>query len=273
MNLGLVARDNLKKIFTNVLMSDYAQKFVTQVAQGAPLQTALQDALQQETEIRRLFATDRSNKVLNEPMAGLIDVFAASEKIRVTQARDIGNDQAKLETEYVFPLKKDRRANGLPSMVTDIDHFRNSWSIFTENALGQLTDWSNVVAAGGSVLASLLPLPEHAKGSKRAIRKYFHEQTYSTSDIDLFLYGLTPEQAEKKAIQIYEAVRDSVPWGNVSSPPNIHPSFDYSPQIPFAFAQSMPYLFTASIPIALYRLFSVSTSLLRRSLLFVPFPY
>jgi hypothetical protein len=197
-------------------MSDYAQTFVSQVSRGAPLQAALQDALQQETELRRLFANmDSNNKVLNdhEPLAGLIDVFAANEAIRVTQARD-ASDQAKLEAEHVFPLKKEqRRSSGVPSMVADIDQFRNSWNVFTEGALSQLTDWNNVVAAGGSVLASLLPLPDHAKASKRALRKYFHEQTYANSDVDLFLYDLTPEQAEKKAIQIYEAIRDSVPWG------------------------------------------------------------
>lgn len=197
-------------------MSDYAQTFVSKVIEGAPLQAALQDALQQETELRRLFAKmDSNNKVLNdhEPLAGLIDVFAANEAIRVTQARD-ASDQANTEAEHVFPLKKEqRRSSGLPSMVADIDQFRNSWTVFTEGALSQLTDWNNVVAAGGSVLASLLPLPDHAKSSKRALRKYFHEQAYSTSDVDLFLYDLTPEQAEEKAIQIYEAVRDSVPWG------------------------------------------------------------
>jgi hypothetical protein len=193
-------------------MSDYAQKFVTQVAQGAPLQECLTESIAAETELRRLFATDRDNKALSDPLVGLIDVFAANKSIRATQAREC-SDQTTLEAEYIFPLKKEqRRATGQPAIV-DIDQFRTSWSVFTEGSLSQLLDWNNVVAAGGSVLASLLPLPEHARSSKRAIRKHFHEQTYATSDIDLFLYDLTPEQAEKKAIQIYEAVRDSVPWG------------------------------------------------------------
>lgn len=35
---------------------------------------------------------------------------------------------------------------------------------------------------------------------------------YRTSDVDLFLWGLTPEQAEAKIKSIYEAVRDTIPW-------------------------------------------------------------
>jgi hypothetical protein len=77
--------------------------------------------------------------------------------------------------------------------------------------LSQL-DWSNVIVAGGCVLACLLPLPDKAKASKRALRKWYHMTAYRTSDVDLFLWGLTPEQAEAKIKSIYEAVRDTIPW-------------------------------------------------------------
>jgi hypothetical protein len=195
------------------LPTSYAQEFVNKVDQGVPLQDALSASLIAETELRRLFATDRSNGILNEPFIGLVDVYAANDTVRRVQARKIIDD-VDLAAKYVFPLKSDqRRPTGEFAMAPDLDQFRTSWNVFTEGALSQLTDWNNVVAAGGAVLASLQSLPEHARGSKRAIRKYFHDEAYSTSDIDLFLYGLTPEQAEKKAIQIYEAVRDSVPWG------------------------------------------------------------
>jgi hypothetical protein len=194
--------------------TDYAQDFVSKLTQGVPLQDALAPALLDEAELRRKFATDRSNPILDNPYAGIVDVFASSQAVRLIEAREI-QDEAVRDAKYIFPLKPDiRKPSNAPAMAENIDQFRASWNIFTEGALSQLTDWNNVVCAGGAVLASLLPLPEHARGSKRAIRKYFHEETtYSTSDIDLFLYGLTPEQAEQKAIQIYEAVCDSVPWG------------------------------------------------------------
>jgi hypothetical protein len=194
--------------------SDFAQDFVIKLTQGVPLQEALAPALLGEAELRRKFANDRSNSILDNPFAGTLDVFASNQIIRLIEAREIQDETAK-DAKHIFPLKSHvRKPSNAPAMAENINQFRTSWNIFTEGALSQLTDWNNVVAAGGAVLASLLPLPEHARASKRAIRKYFHEETtYSTSDIDLFLYGLTPEQAEKKAIQIYEAVCDSVPWG------------------------------------------------------------
>jgi len=196
---------------------DYAQDFVSKLAHGVPLKDALGPALSAEADLRRKFATDRNNPGLDDPYAGIVDVFGSDQTIRRVEAREV-QDESVRNAKHVFALQPDaRRPNNAPAMVANIDQFRASWNIFTEGALSQLTDWNNVVAAGGSVLASLLPLPEHAQGSKRAIRKYFHEETtYSTSDVDLFLYGLTPELAEKKAIQIYEAVRDSVPWGMYS---------------------------------------------------------
>ena len=45
------------------------------------------------------------------------------------------------------------------------------------------------------MLASLLPVPKKYKKDKRA---FFHEVGYETSDIDLFLYGLTPTEAKDK---------------------------------------------------------------------------
>ena len=115
-------------------------------------------------------------------------------------------------------------------MAESFEEFKKNWTIFTEGSLSQLIDWNNVVAAGGSVHACLSPLTAEQKESKRSIRKHYHGVAYPTSDVDLFLWGLTPEQvcilwcsweskelmafcqAEAKITQIYEAVRDSVPW-------------------------------------------------------------
>ena len=65
-------------------------------------------------------------------------------------------------------------------------------------------------ASGGSVLASLMPLPEKYRGSINLRRKYFQER-YPVSDIDLFLYGLNEDQAENKLLEIYEAVSSANP--------------------------------------------------------------
>ncbi|KAK0490248.1 ankyrin repeat protein [Armillaria novae-zelandiae] len=77
-----------------------------------------------------------------------------------------------------------------------METFKKNWSIFTEGSLSQLPDWSN----------SLLLCPSALLGSSIILT------AYPTSDVDLFLWGMTPEEAEVKIIKIYEAVRDSVPW-------------------------------------------------------------
>lgn len=158
------------------------------------LDDALQPSLDDEAELRKLFATDKTNTRLKDPYVGLVDVFAAPPEIRTTRARVVKDDQD-LFVKYVMPLSDvDRRKEGTPSMVSDLDEFKKNWTIFTEGSLSQLLDWNNVIAAGGSVLASISPLPDAAKESKRSIRKHYHSVAYPTSDVDLFLWGLDPEQ-------------------------------------------------------------------------------
>ncbi|KAF8169052.1 hypothetical protein K438DRAFT_1730433 [Mycena galopus ATCC 62051] len=179
---------------------------------GVLLDPVLQPSLDDETELRRLFAAEKTHARLRNPHVGLVDVFDAPAELRTTRARVV-KDETDLSAKYVMPLSEmNRRKEGTPSIVSDIDEFKKNWGVFSEGSLSQLLDWNNVVAAGGAVLACLTPLSDEAKASKRSMRKYYHSVAYPTSDVDLFLWGLTPEQAEVKITKIYEAVRDSVPW-------------------------------------------------------------
>ncbi|PBL01634.1 ankyrin [Armillaria gallica] len=189
-----------------------AQSFLERLSSGISLDAVLKPSLDSETELRRLFATDKTNERLNNPYIGLMNVFDAPNTISVTRAREVKSAED-LTANYIMPLtEENRRRSGDPCMVSNMETFKKNWSIFTEGSLSQLLDWNNVVAAGGSVLACLTPLPESATVSKRATRKFYHSNAYPTSDVDLFLWGMTPEEAEVKIIKIYEAVRDSVPW-------------------------------------------------------------
>ena len=79
------------------------------------------------------------------------------------------------------------------------DEFKRRFSLFTEGQLEGL-NWSNVFVAGGSVLASISQTD--CGSSKHELRNYFHrKEKYSASDIDLFIYGLNPEQATEKVKQ------------------------------------------------------------------------
>ena len=195
------------------------------------LYEALQPSLDDEAELRKLWATDKSNPRIQGLHVGLVDVFDAPDIIRKTHARVVV-DEADLSARHIHPLQEDRRRkDGEPSMVTSLDEFKKNWAIFTEGSLSQLTDWSNVIAVGGAVQACLAPVPTSATLSKRALRKHFHNHAFPTSDVDLFLYGLTPEQAEAKMQTIYVAVRDSVPWDvtcvRTRNTVSIHSQFPY----------------------------------------------
>lgn len=158
------------------------------------LDEVLQPSLQDEAELRKLFATDKGNARLRDIRVGLVDIFAAPSDIRTTRARII-KDDADLDTHHVMALPNClRRKEGSPAMVENLEAFKKNWAIFTEGSLSQLPDWSNVIAAGGSVQACLRPLPKSAAGSKRAMRKYFHDKAFPSSDVDLFLYGLTVDE-------------------------------------------------------------------------------
>ncbi|KAJ7123967.1 hypothetical protein C8R43DRAFT_958870 [Mycena crocata] len=100
-----------------------------------------------------------------DPYGGLLDVFEAPVDIRSTRARVVNAEDE-----------------------TDLSAHEGSLSQL------QLGDWDNVVAAGGAVLACLTPLSEEARVSKRSTRKYYHSAAYPTSDVDFFLWGMTPEQ-------------------------------------------------------------------------------
>ena len=264
-----------------------ASQFLSRIA-GLPegsvsLDDVLQPSLDDEAELRKLFATDKGNARLSDIHVGLVDVFAAPSDIRTTRARVI-KDDADRDAQHVMALPSSlRREEGTPAMVENLEAFKKNWNIFTENSLSQLADWSNVIAAGGSVQACLMPLPKAAAGSKRAMRKYFHEKAFPSSDVDLFLYGLTVEEvcyvfpsaivfisnhdclgkAERKVITIYEAVRDSVPW-DVTCVRTKHTVSIHCERYMALISLFVHRSFQHNILTAAFKLFFVSTVLLLR---------
>ncbi len=175
-----------------------AAQFLSRIADlpegPVSLDAVLQPSLDDEAELRKLFATDKGNARLKDIHVGLVDIFAAPRDIRTTRARVV-NDVADRDAQYVMPLSDAvRRKEGSPAMIENLEAFKKNWGIFTENSLSQLSDWSNVIAAGGSVQACLMPLPKAATANKRAMRKHYHEKAFPSSDVDLFLYGLTTQE-------------------------------------------------------------------------------
>jgi ankyrin repeat protein len=102
-----------------------------------------------------------------------------------------------------------RRPNGSLATVQSLKEFKRNFNVFSESSLVDM-DWSNVVAAGSSVVNCLLPVPKEFDVSKRTLREFYHEKFAPASDVDLFLYDLTEEEAIEKIKDIETRVRDAL---------------------------------------------------------------
>ncbi|KAL5611825.1 hypothetical protein BROUX41_000600 [Berkeleyomyces rouxiae] len=163
-----------------------------------------------ENEIRALYAQNPTHPALKDPHANVLPLFPPAAAPCTTRARDLAAESAAEKDRYIMALPpRLRRAHGSPATVSGLSEFRKNFAIFSEQSLADL-DWSNVVAAGSSVVNCLLPVPPEFQTSKKKLREYYHERFCPASDVDLFLYGLTPEQALDKIAQIERAVRDAL---------------------------------------------------------------
>ncbi|KAJ5656481.1 hypothetical protein N7507_008431 [Penicillium longicatenatum] len=160
---------------------------------------------------RRIYAQSPSHSLVKDNYANIVPVYNAtgSTDIRV-RARDLASEGPETKEKYILPLEDSiRRPNGSSAVVPTLAEFQQNFAIFTENSLSEL-DWSNVCAAGSAVVTSALPVPEGHRGSKRALRQYYHDQFAPASDVDLFLYGLTEEQAVEKIKHIEDKIRNAI---------------------------------------------------------------
>ncbi len=81
--------------------------------------------------------------------------------------------------------------------------FTKTFERITNGALDGL-DWSNVLVAGGMALTTLMHI-DPSKDDGRSVRD---------CDIDLYLYDLTPEEANHKVEEIYNVWSDNLPQDN-----------------------------------------------------------
>ncbi|KFA50832.1 hypothetical protein S40293_05813 [Stachybotrys chartarum IBT 40293] len=163
-----------------------------------------------EAGLRAVFAQDRQNPMLKDPYVNVAPLFTEDTKFITTRARDLTAESEEEKSKYIMPLPDNkRRPHGSPATVADLDEFRKNFNVFSETSLVDL-DWNNVVAAGSSVVNCLLPVPKGYDTTKRKLREYYHEKFCPASDVDLFLYGLTHEEAIEKIKQIEQAIRDAL---------------------------------------------------------------
>ena len=156
---------------------------------------ALENALVAEHEIRLLLASDPQNAQLHDMFLGLLDIFKVAPAARRHRARPVDFRTTDFNDYYVFPVApRHRRSSLSPSTVPDMQAFNKNWEIFTHRALLKMSpkDWNNVIAAGGSVLACLRSTITNP--SSRRLNQFYQSPIHANSDINLFLWGLTPAQ-------------------------------------------------------------------------------
>ncbi|KAF2109716.1 hypothetical protein BDV96DRAFT_502176 [Lophiotrema nucula] len=166
---------------------------------------------QYDAKLREVFAQEPDHPALKDQYLNITPVFVdGQEKDVKIHARDLEAETVEEKERYVMTLGDgERRPNGEPAIVQDLGDFQKNFALFCESSLVDL-DWSNVVAAGSSVVTCMLPVPTKYSKSKKALRQYYHENIAPASDVDLFIYGLNEEEATKKIIQIEQRIKDSI---------------------------------------------------------------
>jgi hypothetical protein len=163
-----------------------------------------------EANLRSIYAQDRQNPILDDPYLNVIPLFTENTKFITTRARNLDAESDEEKSKYIMALPDDkRRAHDSPATVANLEEFQKNFNIFSESSLADL-DWSNVVAAGSSVVNCLLPVPKEFNTTKRKLREYYHEKFCPASDVDLFLHGLNHDQAIDKIKQIEQAIKDAL---------------------------------------------------------------
>mmetsp|Transcript_11094 Transcript_11094/g.16738 ORF Transcript_11094/g.16738 Transcript_11094/m.16738 type:complete len:725 (-) Transcript_11094:141-2315(-) len=125
---------------------------------------------------------------INDPYVHLVDVFK--------NLPSFTKQSLTSEEQNIPSLFQDQADDSIPvgqSVVADEATFNRKWEEFTSGSLKGM-DWSNTFAAGGSVIRCL-----DLAGQSR-------EDESKGSDVDLFLYGLSDEQANAKIKSIYNTV-------------------------------------------------------------------
>lgn len=161
-----------------------------------------------DSRLREIFAQQPDHPAIARP--NVVPLFAGSQQDVKIRARNLSAESEEERQRYLMPLNKaDRKPNGAPAVVQSLQEFQTNFQLFSESSLVDM-DWSNVVVAGSAVVTSLLPVPPAYNTSKRALREYYHQKFAPASDVDLFLYNMTEEQAVEKIKQIEQRIRDSI---------------------------------------------------------------
>ncbi|KAM0713990.1 hypothetical protein Q7P37_010954 [Cladosporium fusiforme] len=204
-----MAHDELPTRHANLpsLPADHAD-FIGHVAthQQTPIPELLEPYLCYETELRKIFA-DSPNRACAVEENNIVPVFDGQEQNLRIRARDLDSETDDQKEAYLLPLSREsRKPDGSPAVVSSLIEFKTNLSIFCERSHEDL-DWSNVIIAGGAVATCLMPVPLSHSKSSASLRSYYHDLRAPATDVDLYLYGVSEDDAVAKLKQIEASVR------------------------------------------------------------------
>lgn len=160
-----------------------------------------------EDDLRESFVKDRNNFTINDPHVHLIDVF----KTRDAQWKHQRETPEEAAIPKLLTRHLPRVVNENEYAVVDLETFKMNFAELTNNVFKDMKDWNNVLVAGGAVLGALMNI------SDRSAFQDTDGSFYSLvlvcclpaclCVVDLFLYGLTEEQATQKLKDIYFVVQ------------------------------------------------------------------
>lgn len=152
------------------------------------------EALNLENNDRKKFATGVSDFAQYH---SLIPVFSGENNRSILE-----NNRHSYPEECVVPRMFVKKQKGRPTELT-LDLFKENFEDAFGSDILKHINWNNVVAAGGSVSGCLQPVPPTRRHNRRL---YFNHVYLPNSDIDLYIYGLDADSANKKITDIYEAI-------------------------------------------------------------------
>ena len=129
-------------------------EFIPYLEKQRDVNLALQPYKAYEDTLREVFAQDPANALTADNYVNVVPLFDGHEEMLKIRARDM-NDPASMQEKYLLALPdEDRKPGGSPAVVSSMKEFKNNFTDFSESCLFDI-DWSNVVAAGSSVVTSL----------------------------------------------------------------------------------------------------------------------
>ena len=111
-----------------------------------------------ENKLREIFAQEPAGVMRVDENINALPLFDGQQELLTIRGRNLNQESVSEKNKYLLPLSvEDRKGTGSPALVSSMKEFKNNFNLFSESSLIDL-DWSNVVAAGSSVVTSLLPV-------------------------------------------------------------------------------------------------------------------